>query len=892
MDASGSPNPVSEGEDATNDSADTVPVPPAVASVPVVGVGASAGGLEALERFFGGIPRGTGIAFVVVQHLDPTRTGMLASLLQKSTALIVVEASDAMPIVADRVYVIPPNRDLEVDGQVLRVRQRRAESGPRLSVDMLFRSLAQQRGPASIGVVLSGMGSDGALGLRAIKDAGGATFVQDPTTAAFEGMPRSAVDADVADVVATVDELPALVVAHVRRPIEPGSVEQHEEESAAPRTAEIDSVELAQIVELLRVTTGFDVSLYKRGTIIRRIERRMSLHQLVKLADYLRYLREHPAELGRLHRELMIGVTSFFRDAEVWTTLREEVLPTLFAAHPEGGTLRAWVPACSTGEEAYTLAMVFSEALDRLPPTPRYSLRIFATDIDGSAIERARAGVYPLGIAADVRPERLNRFFVRTATHYEVSKHLRQMVVFAPHDIIGEPPFTRLDIVTCRNLLIYLEPELQQRILPLLHYALRPGGILVLGIAETVGDATEQFVATFERLRIYRRRDNASVQPSRLLSYAPLGSRAISVPVGGRAVATATHATADGHVAHLQHSIERLLVQTYGPPAVLADHLGNVVYVSGRTGNYLEPPHGRANWNLLAMARDGLRLMLGRAFRRALASQHEEHLEGVRIEVNDSVHLVDVTVRPVHLDGTSGDHVLVTFEEQEPRVARAGESSSAAASSAGVDLVSELNAELETAYTELRAAYDDGQSTREELASLNEELQSTNEELQSINEELTISMEEMQSMNEELQTLNRELQDRVDELTLASDDMANLLDSTQIATLFLDAEVKVRRFTPRMSSLMNVLASDVGRPLTDLAWRVRYPELADDVAAALAAESAIMRDIEADDGRWFASRVMPYRTHEGQIDGVVLTFSEITEAKHLEERLRAGTDTG
>lgn len=856
--------------------------------VPVVGVGASAGGLEALERFFNGVPRGSGIAFVVVQHLDPTRKGMLAPLLQKATTLTVAEAADSMPIVADRVYVIPPNRNLEIDGQVLRVTEPRAEHGPRLPVDVLFRSLAQQRGPASVGVVLSGMGSDGTLGLRAVKDAGGATFVQDPLKAAFEGMPRSAVEADAADVVATVDDLPALVMAHVRRPIELGRDERREAPLGPSVVVEADGGELAQIVDLLRVATGHDVSLYKRGTILRRIERRMNLHQLARLADYLRYLREHPAELGRLHRELMIGVTSFFRDGEVWTTLRDDLLPALFAAHPNGGTLRAWVPACSTGEEAYTLAMVFAEALDRVPTMPRFSLRIFATDIDASAIERARAGVFPLGIAADVSPERLDRFFVRTETRYEVSKHLRQMVVFAPHDIVGDPPFTRLDIITCRNLLIYLEPELQQRILPVLHYALQPDGILVLGIAETVGDATEQFVPAFERLRIYRRRDTASVQPTRLFNYALAGLRGGSMPVAGHAPAPSEAAPGEGRVLHLQHAVERLLVQTYGPPAVLADHLGNIAYVSGRTGNYLEPPTGRANWNLLAMARDGLRLVLGRAFRSALASQHEERLDSVRIEVNDSVYFVDVTVRPVSVDGTSGDHVLVTFEERESIVADTREPS-VTTSSAGADLVGELNAELEAAYTELRAAYDDAQSTREELASLNEELQSTNEELQSINEELTISMEEMQSMNEELQTLNRELQDRVDDLTLASDDMANLLDSTQIATLFLDAGVKVRRFTPRMSLLVNVLAADIGRPITDLAWRVRYPELADDVAAALTAEATVARDIEADDGRWFASRVMPYRTHNGCIDGVVLTFTEITEAKQLEARLRAGT---
>ena len=862
----------------------------AAIDVPVVGVGASAGGLEALERFFSHVPVGSGVAFVVVQHLDPTRKGVLADLLQKSTSLAVAEAADGVPLVADRVYVIPPNRDIEVTGDRLAVREPTEGRGPRLPVDGLFRSLAEQRGASSIGVVLSGMGSDGTLGLRLIKDSGGATFVQDPDTAAFDGMPRSAVDADVADVVASLDDLAGLVLDHTRQPVSAEAERLAAAVSDERRATSAERDDLRAIVELLRVATGHDLSLYKQGTIRRRIDRRMGLHQLATLSDYLRYLREHPSELGRLHRELMIGVTSFFRDPEVWTALRDEVLPALFDAHPEGGTLRAWTPACSTGEEAYTLAMVFVEALERRPTTPRFTLRIFATDIDDTAVQRARTGVYPLGIAADVTPERLDRFFVRAETHFEISKRLRQMVVFAPHDIVGDPPFTRLDIVTCRNLLIYLEPELQQRIVPMLHYALNPDGVLVLGSAETVGDASEQFLPLVERAHIYRRRDTPAVQPVRLFHYTSGAQRQGATPTGPLPAAVPGVAT-DGPSLHLQHTVERLLVQAYGPPAVLTDTQGNVVYVSGRTGNYLEPASGRANWNLLAMARDGLRLVLGRAFRSAVAGHAEERLSAVRIEVNDTVHLVDVTVRPVPRDDAGAELVLVVFEERvfEARElteqAMAGPATPSAQAS---DLVSELNAELEAAYTELRAAYDDAQSTREELASLNEELQSTNEELQSINEELTISMEEMQSMNEELQTLNRELQDRIDELTLAGDDMANLLDSTQIATLFLDADLRVRRFTPRMDSLVNLLDSDVGRPVTDLTTRMQYPDLAGDVRTALAADDTVGREVITDDGRWFAVRVMPYRTHDRRVDGVVITFTDITEAKHLEQRLRTG----
>ena len=853
----------------------------------VVGIGASAGGLEALEAFFADVPTGSGAAFIVVQHLDPTRKGMLVDLLQRATRLLVTEATEGMLLAADRVYVIPPNRDLRISGSSLRLSEPEAGRGLRLPVDVLFRSLAAQRGAASVGVVLSGMGSDGTLGLQAIKDSGGATFVQDPGTAAFDGMPRSAIAADAADVVAPAGELAARVLEHVRR-IVPAAAQPVGADQAETRPVDrADRADLDRIIELLHTATGHDVSLYKPGTIIRRIERRMALQQLDKLADYLRFLREHPAELSRLHRELMIGVTSFFRDPDVWTLLRDEVLPALFAAHPDGGALRAWTPACSTGEEAYTLAMTFLEALDRLPSGPRFTLRIFATDIDANAIERARAGVYPLAAADDIGAERLDRFFVRTETHLEISRRIRQMVVFAPHDIVGDPPFTRLDIITCRNLLIYLEPELQQRLLSAMHYALNQDGVLVLGVAETVGDATEHFEPVAERARIYRRRGSVSIQPARLLQYASAAAAPRPGALLGPLAAAPTQTPADGSRLHLQHVLERALAQTYGPPAVLTDHQGNILYVHGRTGNYLEPASGRANWNVMAMALDGLRLVLSRAFRAALASNREERIEAARIESDGVVRLVDVTVRPLGRDGVDADVALVVFDERP-----APELPIGAASMEGVDadVVAALNAELETAYTELRAAYDDAQSTREEMALLNEELQSTNEELQSINEELTTSMEEMQSMNEELQTLNRELQRRVDELVSAGDDMANLLDSTQIATLFLDAELRVRRFTARMAALVNLIDSDVGRPFSDLTGRLRYPELADDVRASLAADDAVSREVRADDARWFAVRVMPYRTHDQRIDGVVITFTDITEAKALEARLRTSGD--
>ena len=471
------------------------------AAFPIVGIGASAGGLEALELFLGKVPEGSGMAFVIVQHLDPTHKGIMAELLQRATAMQVIQVKDRTRVQPDCVYVIPPNKDMSILHGVLHLLAPVAPRGLRLPIDFFFRSLADDRQDQSIGVILSGMGSDGTLGLRAIKEKAGVVFVQEPASAKFDGMPRSAIDAGLADVVAPVEELPGKIIAYL----------QHVPLIARPGLAQEDKAQsgLEKVVILLRAQTGHDFSLYKKTTVYRRIERRMGIHQIDRIATYVRFLQENPQELELLFKELLIGVTSFFRDPAAWEQLKEEVIPALLAGRPPSQALRAWVPGCSTGEEAYSLAIVFKEALEQLKPARNISLQIFATDLDRDAIEKAREGVFPANIAADVSPERLSRFFVQVERGYQVGKSIREMVIFAPQNVIMDPPFTKLDILSCRNLLIYLTPELQKKLLPLFHYSLNPGGFLFLGSAETIGDFTDLFAPLEGKARLYRRLDSA-----------------------------------------------------------------------------------------------------------------------------------------------------------------------------------------------------------------------------------------------------------------------------------------------------------------------------------------------------------------------------------------------
>jgi two-component system CheB/CheR fusion protein len=831
---------------------------------PIVGIGASAGGLEALELFLQNVPAGSGMAFVIVQHLDPTRKGIIHELLQRNSAMKVVQIKDCTRIKPDCVYVIPPNKDLSILHGVLHLLEPVAPRGMRLAIDFFFRSLADDQQDRSIGVILSGMGSDGTLGLRAIKEKAGVVFVQEPASAKFDGMPSSAIDAGLADVIAPVEALPGKILAYL----------QHTPLIARPGLAQGDKAQsaLEKIVILLRAKTGHDFSLYKKNTVYRRIERRMGLHQIDKIATYVRFLQENPQELELLFKELLIGVTNFFRDQEEWEKLKVEVMPALLNGRPPGQALRAWVIGCSTGEEAYSLAIVFKEAVEQLKPARDFVLQIFATDLDSDAVEKARTGIFPANIAADVSPERLSRFFVEVGRGWQVSKPIREMVIFAPQNAIMDPPFTKLDIVSCRNLLIYLTPDLQKKLLPLFHYSLNPGGLLFLGSAETIGGFVDLFVPMDGKTRLYRRIDSElrAEQVEFPSSFVP------TRPGAPKALKPA---------ANLQSLADRLLLQTYSPAAVLVNKQGDILYISGRTGKYLEPAAGKANWNLFAMAREGLNYELTGAFRKALRQKDAVTLKNVKVTTNGGAQAVDITVQAIAEPEALRGLVMIVFSDvtTPPETKQPGK---AGRHTAGRAMLVLMERELEQAHQEVQTIREEMQTSQEELKSSNEELQSANEELQSTNEELTTSKEEMQSMNEELLTLNNELQAKMDNLSQLNNDMKNLLDSTEIAVLFMDNAMRVRLFTTGLNRIFKLIPGDVGRPITDIASDLLYPELVEHTREVLRALVFHEQQAATRDGRWFNVRIMPYRTLENMIDGVVIAFTDITVFRTMEATLR------
>ncbi len=845
------------------------------ARFPIVAVGASAGGLEALSQFLGHVPENCGLGFVIIQHLDPDHVALLPELLQRVTRMKVVQVKDRTHVRQDCVYVIPPNRDMSILHGVLHLFEAAEPRGLRLPIDYFFRSLADDLQDRSVGVILSGMGSDGTLGLRTIKEKGGLCLVQDPTSAKFNGMPSSAIGFGLADIIAHAEDLPARIIDYLKHvPLTPKpKVELEDKELSA----------LEKITILLRSQTGNDFSPYKKNTLYRRIERRMGIHQIDAISTYVRYLQVNPQELELLFNELLIGVTSFFRDPAAWEQLKEVVIPALLAARPVGGVLRAWSAGCSTGEEAYSLAIVFKEALAQVAPKANFTLQIFATDLDRSAINKARQGVFLPNIAGDVSAERLNSFFVKEETGYRISKDIREMVTFATQNVITDPPFTKLEFLLCRNLLIYLDFEMQKKLIPVFHYALNPGGLLFLGNAESLGASADLFLPVNAKMRLYRRDESVS-RPDRVAF-----PSVYITPMPG---VTRESATVKADI-NIQSFADKVLLQKYSPPAVLVNDDGDLVYTSARTGKYLEPPVGKANWNVFAMAREGLRQELFAAFQKALRQDETVLVRNLLVGANGGSQTIDLYVQKLKEPELRG-MVMIVFKDIEagPVVStRRRSGKGAAAASAGS---AELELKLRQSEEEMRANLEELQTTREEmqtsqeeLKASNEELQSMNEELQSTNEELTTSKEEMQSMNEELQTVNAEQQSKVNELSHLNDDMRNFLNSTEVVTIFLDSRLNVRRFATGTSKVFKLIPGDVGRPLSDIVNDLRYPELIADAENVLRTLIFEEKQVKTAAGRWFAVRIMPYRTFGDIIDGIVLTLTDNTAAKTLEEELRA-----
>jgi chemotaxis methyl-accepting protein methylase len=831
----------------------------------VVGIGASAGGLEALDLFLRNVPADSGLAFVIVQHLDPTQKSSMVELLQRATSMKVLQVKDRTPVQPACVYLIPPNKQMSILHGCLHLLDRVATHGLHLPIDYFFRSLADDQQECSIGVVLSGMGSDGTLGLRAIKEKGGLTLVQEPASAKCDSMPKSALDAGLADFVAPLEALPGKISDYLEHAsLIAKSIENH-----------VDKAESAfqKILILLREQTGHDFSLYKNLPVSRRIERRMGVHQIDKIVTYVRFLQDNPQELALLFKELLIGVTSFFRDSAPWEKLKTEVIPAILKDRTLSRTLRAWMIGCSTGEEAYSLAIVFKEALEQFKPAQSFSLQIFATDLDGDAIEKARAAVYPPNIAADVSPERLSAFFIKVEHGYQITKTIREMVIFASQNVILDPPFTKMDFVSCRNLLIYLSSELQKRLLPVFHYSLNPGGVLLLGSSETIGEFTDYFSPLDDKARLYRRNDfHVETRP---VVFPPAFPPGVKTPLSAKASKPALN---------LQSLADQLLLQKYSPAAVLVNDKGDILYISGRTGKYLEPAAGKVNWNIFVMAREGLRYELNHLFQKALQQKDAVTLKNVAVRTDGEMQTVDITVQAmVEPEALKGSVMIVLKDVEAPPEAKVSDKDKW--SSPGT-VLSKMEQELQQAQQEVRIARDEMQIFREEAKSANEEMQSMNEEMQSTNEELQSTNEEMQSTNDEMQTLNHELNAKVGDLSRANNDMKNLLDSTELTTLFLDKALNVRLFTTGSNKVFRLRRGDVGRPITDIASDLFYSELADDAREVLRTLLAHEKEVTTRDGRCFLMRIMPYRTLENTIEGVVITFVDVTVSKTVEEELR------
>ena len=850
---------------------------PGLPAVPIVGIGASAGGLAAIEAFFSAMPLDAepGMAFVLVQHLAPDHKSILSELVRRYTRMQVFEVEDGMRVQANCAYIIPPNRDMAVLNGALHLLEPAAPRGLRLPIDFFFRSLAQDQRDRAICIVLSGTGSDGTLGARAIKGEGGLLIAQTPESSEYDGMPRSVIATGLVDYILPPAEMPERLLAFAERHfggvrVRTSSVLHHADGA------------LKKIFLLLRERTGHDFSQYKQSTVTRRIERRMAVHQIEVLADYVHYIQDMPAEADALFGDLLIGVTSFFRDADAFAALQEHAIAHLFEDKPPGATIRIWTVGCSTGEEAYSIAILLQEHIQTLKKN--FKMQFFATDVDRRAIDVARMGVYPANIAADVSAERLVRFFVEDPTDgtYRVQKSLRDMLVFSEHDVIRDPPFSRIDLISCRNVMIYMDSELQQKLIPLFHYALNPSGILFLGTSETVGEFGDLFAGVERKSKVYRRKDSGlgTSRASVMDFLPPILKGSAPRPATGRG----------GTGAHLRELTEQTLLKQ-GPVGALVNERGQILYLHGRSGRYLEPAPGEAAMNILAMAREGLRRDLTSALHKAVAQKAPVRHEGLVVKTNGAFSRVNLTVRPAEAgpSALAEPRLFVVIledapaqdEAHVPAVATSGEDAAEATGSTDVDArIAALTRELRAKDQYLQSTHEELATSNEELKSSNEEMQSVNEELQSANEELETSKEELQSINEELTTVNAELQSKLGDLSRANNDMNNLLAGTGVGTIFVDHQKRIQRFTPTITQVLNLISSDAGRPIGDIAATfVGYNSLTADIQAVL--DTLVPKEVEVQTpaGAWFLLRIRPYRTLENVIEGAVITFTEITDMK-------------
>ncbi len=829
----------------------------------VVGIGASAGGLEALERFFENMPDSLGMAFIVVSHLDPTHVSIMPELIQKSTKMKLYPAEDGMIVKPNHVYVAPANRDIAILHGTIQLIEPAQAHGFRLPIDFFFKSLSQDLGEKAICIILSGMASDGTAGLKAVKSELGMVIVQDPNSAKFDGMPTSAIKTGLADYILPPEAMPDQLIKYSLHKVKGILIDKSIPEGKIPDTFQ-------KIFILLRNHTGHDFSLYKQNTISRRVERRMSVSQMDSIPNYIRLLQENPGEIDSLFKELLIGVTNFFRDPESFEKLKS-ILTELVKSKPEDGKIRIWVPGCSTGEEAYSIAIILRECMNKAKK--HLNVQIFATDIDSEAIEKARIGTFS-GIQPDVDKTRLKNFFTSSGDVFHIKKEIREMMVFAPQSVIKDPPFTRLDLISCRNLLIYFHAELQKKIIPIFHYSLLPNGILFLGSSETIGGFVDLFSMLDKKWKFYKRRDSIySVQPF------------IDFPLSHSIEKTYETPMKTNEVKNITQLAEKVILQNYSPDCVIITGNGDIVYIHGKTGRYLELTDGEAKMNIFEMARIGLKQELPALIRKVSSARKGLTSEGIKIKPNGKTLLINLTVTPIKEPSEMRGFFLILFEEVLQQK-KDSTNKKVHYDKKSEKIIKDIEHELKITKENLRSTIEALETSNEELKSTNEELQSTNEEMQSSNEELETSKEELQSLNEELITVNTELQNKNDELSGINNDMKNLLDSIDIPTIFLDRNLLIKRFTSHATKVVNLISSDIGRPINHMSTNIQYDKLVEDATEVL--RTLIRKEVEVQtkDGTWYQMRILPYRTSNNVIDGLVVTFTHIHKIKVAYEEIQ------
>jgi two-component system CheB/CheR fusion protein len=850
---------------------------------PIVGVGASAGGLAAFEAFFSGMPADIepGMAFVLIQHLAPDHKSLLSELVRRYTRMQVIEVEDGMPVEINCTYIIPPNCEMFYIKGTLKLLPLTSPKGQRLPIDFFLRSLAGELHEKAIGIILSGTGSDGTLGVRAIKGEGGMVITQRPESTDFTGMPESAIATGLVDYILLPAEMPAQIIAYLNHSGINPLVKD-------PSQKMNESENLKIIFEILRQQTGHDFSKYKPKTILRRVEHRMAVHRIDQMARYIGFLQKEHDEVAALFRNLLIGVTSFFRDPGAFDELRIQLGQHLFTKIHPGDSIRIWVPGCSTGEEAYSIAILLKEymAIANID----FMVQIFATDIDSRAIEQARTGAYLPNISLDISEDLLSRYFIPDSEgkYFKIKKSIRDMVVFSEHNLIKDPPFSKVDLISCRNLLIYFGAELQKRIIPLFHYSLNPGGLLFLGNSESIGEQTDLFYNVNKKWKVYQRiplaHETGKTASGRFFDKLTMEKLAYHK---GREFIENTSPP-------LGEFVEKELLKHFNATALLINEFGEIIYIHGRSGNYLEPAQGMAGVNVFKMAREGLKRSLSAAFQKAAITKTAVHHNGLKVKTNGDYSIIDLTIAPVFLPSEPSPSMrlfLVIFSDtKHADKVVASKEQEGVPTTANVDndtRVLELEQELLQKEEYLQSTIEEMETTNEELKSVNEEFHSVNEEMQSSNEELETSKEELQSVNEELAIVNAELQSKIADLSRANNDLNNLLAGSGIGTIFVDHQLRIMRFTPTATRAINLIKTDIGRPISHLNSNfINYTNLPEDIKTVL--DTLIPKEVEAQikSGTWYLLRLLPYRTIENLIEGAVVTFVDITAYKKIQETLK------